>query len=94
MKKSTRLLSGLALLAVLTACGKKDSEAHYLAAQEYLATQQFNAAVIELRSAVQQSPDDYRFRLALGKALLGIGDTASAERELSLFFEPSELVNK
>ena len=82
MKKTTRLLSGIALLAALTACSKKDSEAHYVTAQEYLAAQQFNAAVIELRSAVQQSPDDYRFRLALGKALLGIGDTASAEREL------------
>lgn len=82
MKTTTRILSGIALLAALTACSKKDSEAHYQSAQQFLASQEYNAAVIELRSAIQQSPDEYRYRLALGKALLGIGDTASAEREL------------
>ncbi|MCH8537172.1 MAG: PEP-CTERM system TPR-repeat protein PrsT [Alkalimonas sp.] len=82
MKKTTKLVSGLALLAVLTACSKKDSAEHYLDAQNYIANQQYSAAVIELRSAVQQSPDEYRYRLALGKALLGMHDMASAEREL------------
>ncbi|MEE2022887.1 XrtA/PEP-CTERM system TPR-repeat protein PrsT [Alkalimonas mucilaginosa] len=80
--KTTRLIPSLALLAVLTACSKKDSAEHYLDAQNYIASHQYSAAIIELRSAIQQDPDNYRFRLALGQALLLSGDVASAEREL------------
>lgn len=79
---TTRLIPSLAMVAMLAACSKKDSAEHYLDAQNYLANQHYNAAVIELRSAVQLDPDDARFRLALGLALMGAGDIASAEREL------------
>ena len=85
--KTTRFITTLAAIAVLAACGKKDSAEHYQDAQNYLANQQYNAAVIELRSAVQQDPDDARFRLALGQALMGAGDIASAERELERALE-------
>lgn len=80
--KRTRLVSSLALLALLTACSKKDSAEHYQDAQNYIASQQYSAAIIELRSAIQQEPEDYRFRVTLGLALKRSGDIASAEREL------------
>lgn len=80
--KRTRIISSLALLAALTACSKKDSAEHYQDAQNYIANQQYSAAIIELRSAIQQDPDAYRFRMALGLALKKSGDIASAEREL------------
>ncbi|MDP4536349.1 PEP-CTERM system TPR-repeat protein PrsT [Alkalimonas collagenimarina] len=85
--KTTRLIPSLAILAMLTACGKKDSAEHYLDAQNFLANQQYSAAVIELRSAVQQDPDNASFRLALGLALMGAGDITSAERELERALE-------
>lgn len=80
--KSTRLISSLALLTLLTACSKKDSSEHFADAQAFIDKQQYSAAVIELRSAVRQDPENYQFRLALGKALLKSGDIANAEREL------------
>lgn len=80
--KSTKLLPSLAILALLTACSKKDSTAHYADALAFLANQQYSSAVIELRSAIQQDPDNFQFRLALGKALLKNGDIINAEREL------------
>lgn len=82
MMKTTRLIPSLALLAVLTACSKKDSAEHYADAQNFLANKQYNAAIIELRSAVRQSPEDARFRLALGLVLLETGEIVQAEREL------------
>ncbi len=54
MKKSGVLTAVILALAV-SGCGKKDSQAHYEDAQRYIESQQYNAAVIELKSAIQQS---------------------------------------
>lgn len=81
MKKNISIAS-LLLLTLLTACSKKDSAEHYRDAQNLIATEQYNAAIIELRSAIQKNENDYLYRLALGHALLKSGDALSAEREL------------
>nr|AEQ20404.1 putative PEP-CTERM system TPR-repeat lipoprotein [uncultured bacterium CSL11] len=51
-------------------------------AKEYLAKNDRNAAVIQLKTALQKKPDYAEARFLLGKALLETGDIASAEKEL------------
>lgn len=76
----------LALLCValllLTGCGKKSADEHYADALSFVETKNYNAAIIELKSAIQQAPENKDFRLALGKLYLVTGDAISAEKEL------------
>ncbi|MDP2715844.1 XrtA/PEP-CTERM system TPR-repeat protein PrsT [Rheinheimera sp.] len=82
MKKTT-ILAGAIALALLSGCGSKDATEHYGDALNYIETKQYNAAVIELKSAILQMPDNADYRLTLGKLYLQIGDAVSAEKELS-----------
>lgn len=82
--KSKFGLAGLSLAALLmlSACGGK-SEAELLkAAKEYLSLENYSAATIQLKNALQQNAELAEARLLLGKALLGQGDAAGAEIEL------------
>lgn len=83
MKRTTILASAIAL-ALLSGCGSKDATEHYSDALNYIDAKQYNAAVIELKSAIQQMPDNADYRFALGKLYLQIGDAVSAEKELLL----------
>lgn len=83
MKKTTILASAV-MLALLSGCGGKDAAEHYQDAQTYIAQNKFNAAVIELKSAIQQAPDNVDYRFALGSLYLKTGDALSAEKELLL----------
>ena len=80
-----RKLSVLAIamiVAISSGCSKKDSEAHYADAQQFIANKNYPSAVIELKSAIQQSPENKDYRLALGQLYLSAGDMMSAEKEL------------
>ncbi|MGP9801196.1 XrtA/PEP-CTERM system TPR-repeat protein PrsT [Rheinheimera sp. NSM] len=83
MKRTTILASAIAL-ALLSGCGSKDATEHYSDALNYIDAKQYSAAVIELKSAIQQMPDNADYRFALGKLYLQIGDAVSAEKELLL----------
>ena len=83
MRKKTLIASALAL-ALLTACGGKEATEHYSDALNHIDKQEFNAAVIELKSAIQQAPDNIEFRFTLGKLYLQLGEVLSAEKELQL----------
>ncbi len=72
----------LLLLALLTACGSKSDSELLAAAEARLAQRDGPGAVIELKNLLQQSPDNARGRLLLGRALLDGGDLAGAEIEL------------
>ena len=85
--KKTSLLASAVMLAILTACGSKDAAEHYTDAQNYIAEKKYNAAVIELKSAIQQSPQQADYRQALGKLYLQLGDPVSAAKELSRALE-------
>jgi putative PEP-CTERM system TPR-repeat lipoprotein len=82
MKKTTLLASAI-MLALLSGCGSKDATEHYSDALSFIQNKQYNAAVIELKSAVQQEPENAEYRLALGLLQLQIGDSISAEKELA-----------
>ncbi|WP_162941081.1 XrtA/PEP-CTERM system TPR-repeat protein PrsT [Photobacterium salinisoli] len=66
----------------LTACGEQSVDEYMAKADNYLSSNQINAAVIELKNAIQQHPDANQARLMLGKIYLSQGDYASAEKEL------------
>lgn len=82
MKKTTILASAV-MLAILSGCGGKDAAEHYQDAQDYIAQNKFNAAVIELKSAIQQMPEQAQYRQTLGLLYLQTSDPVSASKELS-----------
>lgn len=82
MKKTTILASAV-MLALLSGCGGKDAAEHYQDAQTYITQNKFNAAVIELKSAIQQMPEQAQYRQTLGLLYLQMSDPVSASKELS-----------
>ncbi|MCO6441361.1 MAG: PEP-CTERM system TPR-repeat protein PrsT, partial [Nitrococcus mobilis] len=75
----------LALVLPLTACdrfGAQSPEEHIRNATEYRAQGELNAAVIELKNALQQSPDNAKARHLLGKIYVESGQGQAAEKEL------------
>ena len=77
------LLAGVCVLAMLlVACNKDSPDALVASAKEYAAKGNQSAAVIQLKNALQQAPNNGEARLLLGQALLETRDPASAEKEL------------
>ncbi len=81
------IIRGLALAVAmatvfLVGCGEESSTALLASAKDYLAKKDANAAVIQLKSALQKQPDMAEARFLLGRTLLGLGDAVSAEVEL------------
>jgi cellulose synthase operon protein C len=80
--KHQSILASILMLAVLNGCGSKDASEHYADAQQYISQQKYNAAIIELKSAIQQAPDNTEYRLTLGNLYLLAGNAISAQKEL------------
>lgn len=77
-------LAGLSLatLMLLSACGGKSEAELITAAKDYLASENYSAATIELKNALQKNAESPEARLLLGKALLAQGDASGAAIEL------------
>jgi putative PEP-CTERM system TPR-repeat lipoprotein len=76
------LAAGAAAL-LLAACGQSNSPEKLVAsAQEYLAKGDSAAAIIQLKNALVEAPENGEARFLLGKASLDTRDFASAEKEL------------
>jgi cellulose synthase operon protein C len=80
--KKLSVLAVAMIVAISSGCSKKDSEAHFSDAQKFIAKKNYPSAIIELKSAIQQSPENKDYRLALGQLYLSAGDVLSAEKEL------------
>jgi putative PEP-CTERM system TPR-repeat lipoprotein len=79
----SRFTALVALVAgLLAGCGPGTPEALVASAKDYLAKNDRNAAVVQLKTALQKNPDYPEARFLLGKTLLETGDVASAEKEL------------
>ena len=85
MKTGRTLRRGAALAviaaALLVGCAEKP-ESMIVSAKDYLAKNDRNAAVIQLRNALQKNPELAEARFLLGKALLDNSEFAAAEKEL------------
>ncbi|MDX1538480.1 XrtA/PEP-CTERM system TPR-repeat protein PrsT [Arsukibacterium sp.] len=79
MKKIT--LTAAVLIAALSGCSGKDAAEHYQDALKYSQNNEYNAAVIELKSAISKEPDNSDYRLLLARIYLKTGDAISAEKE-------------
>lgn len=80
--KKTLLVSCILAALVTQGCGKKDATQHLQDAQTFIGKQEYSAAVIELKSALQQEPENAKVRLTLGQIYLQVGDGLSATKEL------------
>lgn len=66
---------------LLLACRDESPRGLIASAREYEAKGDHKAAVIQLRNALREKPDDGKVRLLLGHALLQAGDPVSAQSE-------------
>mgnify|MGYP006139245815 CR=1 FL=1 len=92
MKHKT-LIASAVMLALLSGCSDTTAPEHYEKAQSYIAEQQFSAAMIELKSAIQQQPQVAEYRLALGLLYLKNGESLAAEKELARAIEYGSAVD-
>ena len=79
-----KLCVALALIGTiaLSGCGKDNPTALTESAKAYLAKNQYDAGIIQLKSALQIAPDNAEARFMYGKALLDTGRPAAAETEI------------
>ncbi len=72
----------LAVALVAAGCGEKTAAESVAAAKTYLQKNDTKAAIVELKAALQRSPQDGEARFLLGEALLKSGNAAGAVVEL------------
>lgn len=83
-KFTTMLASALVVIVLLSACGNaKNAQALVAEAIAYQQKGDDRAAIIQLKNALQQSPNDPEIRHLLGTLYNKVGDPQSAEKELS-----------
>jgi len=81
MKSITILLASL-LIVVAPGVQATDSDQYLEEAKRYLQEEKTDAAVIQLKNALQQNPENIEARLLLGKIYIRTGDGVSAEKEI------------
>jgi putative PEP-CTERM system TPR-repeat lipoprotein len=76
--------ASVALAAALTlaACGRHDAASYVESAKAYAAKNDYKAAVIEAKNALQKDANSGEARLVLAQSLLATGDAAGAEAEV------------
>src|SRR5512144_237988 len=74
-------LVALALASVLAACSSGSPEALVESAKNYIAKSDYSAAIIQLKNALQDAPNNAEARMLLARALLETGDPTAAETE-------------
>lgn len=93
----TRLVAPMLLMLTLGAChGARDADTLMEQARQYRARGETRSAIIELKNALQKTPDNARARLLLGEVYIDAGDAASADKELrkakALGMAPAEIL--
>lgn len=84
MKPRQRHCTAFALFAVFTlaSCGKENPGNLVASAKSYLAKGEYDAGVIQLKSALQLAPDNAEARFLYARTLLETGYPAAAETEI------------
>ena len=83
LKPTAAILSGAFMVAGLSACGKSTQTTEQLLteAKQYQQKGDLKSAMIQLKNAVEKSPENGEARLELGRLELDTADYASAEKE-------------
>jgi putative PEP-CTERM system TPR-repeat lipoprotein len=82
LKLIATVVSGAFLIGGLAACGRTQSTESLLTeAKQYQQKGDLKAALIQLKNAVEKSPENGDARMQLAALQLKMGDTASAEKE-------------
>lgn len=84
----------IVLSLALAACGGDDPAQLKASAREHIAKNEYPAAIIQLKNALQKQPESGEARLMLGEALLATGDVAGAESELRKASEQAATADK
>jgi putative PEP-CTERM system TPR-repeat lipoprotein len=79
--RAVRLATAASLAALLLACGESP-EKMVASARDYLSKGDSAAAIIQLKNALQEAPENGEARFLLGRASLEARDFAAAEKEL------------
>lgn len=83
LKPTTAVIFGAFLMGGLAACHRPESTANLLAeAKRYEQKGELKAALIQLKNAVEQSPQDGEARMQLATLDWELGDAVSADKEL------------
>jgi putative PEP-CTERM system TPR-repeat lipoprotein len=77
-----RAAACLSLAWLVVACSDQSPEALVASARGYAQKGDHNAAVIQLKNALQRAPGSAEARFLLGRSLLEVHDPAAAEKEL------------
>ena len=81
--KITLLNLIIAVVLGITACGNtKDTETLIAEAKQYQQSGDDNSAIIQLKNAIQQEPNNREARFLIGVSYTETGDALSAEKEL------------
>lgn len=83
MKKVIRCTIACLFVASLLGCAQKSPEELQAAAEASFKLGNYDAAVVNYKSAIQQIPNDSALRLAAAKLYLDIGQYQSAEKEFT-----------
>ncbi|PLX63017.1 XrtA/PEP-CTERM system TPR-repeat protein PrsT [Sedimenticola selenatireducens] len=82
MNKTLRRALCLSSLLFIAGCGVVDDQQYLQNAQKFAAEGDFKSALIELKNALQQDPDNSTVRTYLGQLYLNTGNHLAAEKEL------------
>ncbi len=84
-RKKVSLLSLIIVVALsIAACGNtKDTETLIAEAKQYQQSGDNNSAIIQLKNAIQQEPNNREARFLIGVSYTETGDALSAEKELN-----------
>ncbi|NDP41160.1 MAG: PEP-CTERM system TPR-repeat protein PrsT [Aromatoleum sp.] len=74
-------IAALVLIAAISGCNRSDPASFIASAQSYLTKADYKAAIIELKNALAQAPNNPDARFLLARALLDGGDPVAAETE-------------
>lgn len=83
MKHRKTLLAALVAAVLLNACGGKSPEQLQAEGMKELEAGRYQAAVIQLKSALQANPENIEARVLLGRALQGQSEWVASEHELT-----------
>jgi putative PEP-CTERM system TPR-repeat lipoprotein len=81
-RRLAAVVTAAAVVALLAACGGESERELVASAKSYIEKKDNKAAIIQLKSALQQQPQSAEARFLLGETLFKSGDVASAVVEL------------